>query len=165
MQLVINDTGPINYLVLIGHIDIIPALFERVLMPFAVREELSAPKTPSAVRGWLARPPAWLEVRTSPAPSFDDDVLRLLGEGERDAITLAAALHADLLLMDDRDGVKAALRKGLTTTGTIGVLHLAAKQNMIDLADAFARLRRTSFHCPEDLMQTLLAEQKGGGKL
>lgn len=161
MQLVISDTGPINYLVLIGHIELLPTLFERVIMPFAVREELSAPKTPFVVRDWLAHTPAWLEVRTSPAPSSSDAALSLLGAGERDAITLAAALGADLLLMDDRDGVKAALRKGLTTTGTIGVLHLAAKQDLIDLADAFARLRRTHFHCPEDLMQLLLAEQEG----
>jgi predicted nucleic acid-binding protein len=36
VRLVISDTGPINYLVLIGHIDILPVLFEKVIMPVAV---------------------------------------------------------------------------------------------------------------------------------
>ncbi len=62
--------------------------------------------------------------------------------------------------MDDREGVKAALRKGLDTTGTIGILNLAGKRGLLDLADAFARLRRTSFRYPEDLLQKLLAQHK-----
>jgi hypothetical protein len=37
VQLVIADTGPVNYLILIGHIDILPVMFERVLLPSAVR--------------------------------------------------------------------------------------------------------------------------------
>jgi hypothetical protein len=35
VQLVIADTGPINYLVLIGHIGILPALFRKVILPAA----------------------------------------------------------------------------------------------------------------------------------
>ena len=42
MQLVIADTGPINYLILIGHIDILPALFEQVILPSTVKDELTA---------------------------------------------------------------------------------------------------------------------------
>lgn len=40
MQVVIADTGPINYLVLIGNADILPILFERVILPSAVQAEL-----------------------------------------------------------------------------------------------------------------------------
>ena len=42
MQLVIADTSPINYLILIEHIDILPALFEKVILPSVVRDELTA---------------------------------------------------------------------------------------------------------------------------
>ena len=38
MQLVIADTGPINYLILIGHIDILPTLFQKVILPAVVRD-------------------------------------------------------------------------------------------------------------------------------
>lgn len=40
MSLVVADTGPINYLLLIGYIEILPPLFERVFMPKAVYDEL-----------------------------------------------------------------------------------------------------------------------------
>jgi len=33
VQLVIADTGPVNYLILIGHIDVLPALFEKGFCP------------------------------------------------------------------------------------------------------------------------------------
>ena len=47
MRLVIADTSPINYLLLIGHIDILPRLFERVIVPQIVRDELAHPKAPA----------------------------------------------------------------------------------------------------------------------
>jgi predicted nucleic acid-binding protein len=40
LQLVIADTGPVNYLILIGHIDVLPALLEKVILPDVVRDEL-----------------------------------------------------------------------------------------------------------------------------
>ena len=47
MRLIIADTGPINYLVLIGSIDLLPILFENVILPSAVRAELTDPGRPA----------------------------------------------------------------------------------------------------------------------
>ena len=58
LRLVIADTSPINYLVLIEHVDILPALFERVILPAAVWEELKHAKAPSPVKEWIASRPA-----------------------------------------------------------------------------------------------------------
>jgi predicted nucleic acid-binding protein len=102
VQLVIADTGPINYLVLIDHIGILPALFGKVILPGAVHDELCNVDTPEAVRRWIANAPEWIEIRHSASPA----VFSELGAGESEAITLALELHADLLLMDDRRGVK-----------------------------------------------------------
>ena len=120
MRLVIADTGPINYLLLIGHIEILPALFEKVILPSAVKDELVDRDTPSLVRKWIADPPFWVDVRQT--ASLTNASMAELGAGETAAITLAAELHADLLLMDDRRGVIAALERGLTVTGTMGLL-------------------------------------------
>ncbi len=62
LQLVIADTGPVNYLILIGHIDLLPRLFSRVILPTAVEEELRDIGAPAAVRAWIGSPPAWLEI-------------------------------------------------------------------------------------------------------
>ena len=80
MPIVIADTGPINYLVLIGHVDVLPVLFEQIIMPLAVRDELSAPAAPLTVRNWIAIPPAWLELRA--ANQQNDASLADLGAGE-----------------------------------------------------------------------------------
>ena len=37
MRLVVADTGPLNYLVLINAIELLPKLFEKVFTPEAVR--------------------------------------------------------------------------------------------------------------------------------
>jgi predicted nucleic acid-binding protein len=156
VQLVIADTGPVNYLILIGHIDILPAMFERVLLPSAVRDELSNPDTPSLVRSWMANPPPWVEVRqTMNASTVENEAG--LGPGETAAIELAAELHADLLLIDDRRGVAVALRKGLAVTGTMGLLARAAKRGALDLAQAFGNLKETNFRYRREIMDTPLA--------
>ena len=71
MQLIIADTGPINYLVLIGNIDLLPVLFETVILPSAVEAELSDLDAPPSVRNWIAHPRAWLDVHETPSRQFD----------------------------------------------------------------------------------------------
>jgi predicted nucleic acid-binding protein len=158
MRLVVADTGPLNYLVLIGDIELLPKLFGRVLTPQAVCDELADHDAPTAVREWVARRPAWLDVRRNPDFRPDDAKTAKLDRGERAAIALASALMADLVLMDDQEGVAAARRAGLVVVGTLGVLDLAARRGMIDLADAFMRLKATSFYYRQGLLDALLTQ-------
>jgi predicted nucleic acid-binding protein len=90
--LVIADTGPFNYLIQIGHVDLPLRMFERVALPSAVQAELSN-----------SRPPL------PGVPGVD--------EGESAAIALAEFLHADQLLIDEREGSRVARGKGLRVTG------------------------------------------------
>src|SRR5215472_7098063 len=108
MRVVVADTGPLNYLVLIGEIDVLPSLFETVYMPAVVRAELRHREALPAVRTWAARLPRWLEVRAVTAAG-DDPAWRALDAGERAALALARVLDADLVLMDDRAGVEVVL--------------------------------------------------------
>ena len=158
MQLVVADTGPLNYLVLIEAIDLLPKLFERIFVPAAVRGELGHADAPVAVRAWIAHVPAWLEVRPNPDWNTNDAAGTALDEGECAAIALAIAIGADLVLMDDRAGVSVAYRHGLKVTGTFGVLDLAARRGLIDLATAFGRLKATNFRYRPEIMDALLAQ-------
>jgi predicted nucleic acid-binding protein len=162
VQLVVADTGPVNYLLLIGRIEILPALFDKVILPSVVKDELARPNAPLPVRNWIANPPAWVEVRQT-LGTFDDESLRRLDAGEGAAIILAVEIHADLLLMDDREGVIAARRKGFRVAGTLGVLSMAARRDLLNLADAFERLKRTSFHYRQEIMDQFLEESSGRG--
>jgi len=160
VRLVIADTGPLNYLILIGHIDLLPVLFERVVLPTTVQTELASQKAPLFVRHWIANRPAWVEVREAPLSQVEDAWLKGIDAGEKAAIQLAASLHADLLLMDDRKGVNAAQGKGLRVTGTLGILDLAAERGLADFAQAVERLRRTNFRVPRDLLDALLEKHQ-----
>ena len=76
MRLVVADTGPLNYLVLIDAIELLPKLFEKVFVPEAVRAELVHQDAPAVVRAWAAQPPAWLDVRTVSSGIDDPGVAR-----------------------------------------------------------------------------------------
>lgn len=162
-MVIVSDATPLNYLIVIEAVDILPRLYNRVLIPPAVLGELSQPKTPAPVRAWLAQPPPWLEI-VAPA-SRADPTLAYLDAGETDAITLALERGVELLLMDERDGTAAARQRGLTVTGTIGALDRAASLGLVDLPVAFARLRQTTFRAPLRLMDLLLEQDAARRKL
>src|SRR5215475_4684033 len=100
MRLVVADTGPLNYLVLIDAVKLLPKLFEKVFAPEAVRAELLDQDAPAVVRAWAAQPPGWLDVRII-SSVIDDPAWRSLDVGEREALALARTLSAELVLIDD----------------------------------------------------------------
>jgi len=156
VRLVIADTGPINYLILIGHIGLLPRLFERVALPVAVHAEPADSLAPVEVRRWMAAPPAWLEIHGTANLSL----VAGLDDGEAAAIALAESLGAEMLLIDERDGYRIARQKGLRVTGTLGLLDLAADRGLIDFAHAIHALERTTFRRPHALLNELLRKHQ-----
>jgi predicted nucleic acid-binding protein len=147
--MVVADTSPLHYLVLVQVIEILPSLFHQVLIPEEVHRELLQEKTPTAVRSWVADPPSWLEIVgvdwTVPRTIPDLDV------GETAAILLAEQQGPNtFLLMDDAKGRREATKRGLASAGTLGVLRLR---------EVMPRLLRTNFYASEELIQVLLSEE------
>lgn len=155
LRVVISDTSPLHYLVLIGQADLLPTLYTELLIPQTVADELHQPATPDPVRRWIANRPSWLQVVPLTAPSGSVSLAHL-DPGEHDAILLALHLKADLVLMDQREGVDEARRLGLMVTGTLGVLDRAAERGLIELVPAIARLRQTNFRIDPALLDRLL---------
>jgi predicted nucleic acid-binding protein len=129
-MIVVSDTSPINYLVLVELQDLLPELFDRILVPEAVHRELQSTRAPDPVKRFLAGAPDWLEVRQ--APDIDPS-LRLLDSGEREVIALALSIGAEAVLLDEEKGRHAARERGLRLSGTLGVIRLAADQKLIAL--------------------------------
>jgi predicted nucleic acid-binding protein len=153
-MIVVADTSPINYLVLIDAIHVLPALYEKVIIPKTVSDELQVPESPQAVRDWTARYHEWLTLDQS-LPSHDPE-LDFLDAGESHAIRLVQQLEADALIIDDRAGRSEAMRRGIVVIGTLGVLSSAAESDLIDLEDALGRLQKTSFRASPRLVSQLL---------
>lgn len=79
-MIVVADTSPINYLIMIGAIDVLPALYQKIVVPTAVYDELQSEATPTEVRAWTAKPPDWFAVQT--VTILLDDSLENLDEDE-----------------------------------------------------------------------------------
>ena len=142
-MMVVADTTPLNYLVLIVVIDVLPALYAGVLIPPAVHRELLRPQTPAVVAAWAASLPTWCQVRA--LSSTPHSSLAKLDAGERDAIQLAIKTGAEALLIDEREGRREAARHNLRVIGTLAILEAAADRNVIDFSIALTRLEATNF--------------------
>lgn len=150
----ISDTFPLNYLVLIDEIDLLPGLFGDVLLPGAVLQELNHEKTPLKVREWGLRPPPWIEVRTG-AGILSPDLLRL-DLGEREAIQLALEFGVDTILVDEAEGRRVAQTLRLEVRGTLGILEHAARLGMIDFRSALNKLEQTRFRLSPEVRTAFL---------
>lgn len=162
-MIVVADTSPLNYFVQIGCESVLSSLYQRVLIPPSVLEELGHAGAPKIVGEWLLHLPSWIEVRGTAAPP--DAALAGLDPGEREAIQLAQEQQADLLLIDERRGRLVAKRHGLATTGTLGVLLAAAQKGLLDAAATYQQLAtKTNFRCSQELQNSFLDRVRALGK-
>jgi len=156
----VADTGPLLYLSLIDSIDLLPQLYEQVLIPQAVADELSHALTPELASVLLLDCPSWLQIVSVElaAASFSG-----LQKGEREAIALAVSVQADMFLVDDAEAKGYATRSAaLRCSGTLGVLQQAVRNDLVRFTamsfDASTeRLWSTNFHRTSNL-RTLVSE-------
>jgi predicted nucleic acid-binding protein len=156
-MIVVADTSPINYLALVGHIEILRKIYGEILIPQAVYDELQDSDAPAAVRAWLLTSPPWLRISNIAYPP--DPSLELLDRGEQDAILFAESVRADRLIIDDLAGRREAANRNLHVIGTLGVLAEAARRGLLDLSEALTALRQTNFHAAPELIRLLLENQ------
>jgi predicted nucleic acid-binding protein len=131
--IVVSDTSPILNLARIGRLDLLRLLYQQVLIPVAVHDELLAAMRPLPTPIDFASLP-WLTIAR---PSDRHHVERLsedLDIGEAEAIVLAIEWHAPLLLVDERRGRRIATEAGLAVTGLLGVVAHAKRAGLIDAA-------------------------------
>ncbi|PSF33318.1 DUF3368 domain-containing protein [Aphanothece hegewaldii CCALA 016] len=157
-MIVVSDTSPICYLLLIGEIELLPKLYKQVLIPDIVRQELSNARSPDLVQQWINNPPEWLIIETVNLPINND--LELLDAGEQAAIILAEQQKASLIIIDDGLARKIACDQGLRVTGLLGVLDEATRQNLVDLPAAITLLRKTTFRVSSSIIDSLIVRHK-----
>lgn len=158
-MIIVADTGPINYLILIDEIEVLQALAKRVIVPQAVFQELQAAGTPEKVRSWIGSQPDWFEVRQANPSLFTPR--KKIGPGETEAIALAIELKADALLIDDSDAIKEAHRLQIPTLRLFNILEDAAKKDLLNLPEAVEKIKRTNFHLPPaELVEAMLERDR-----
>ena len=147
-MIVISDTSPLRYLIETDLVHILEALFGKVIIPQAVFGELQRPKTPQKVKNWISNHPIWIEVRQANLSTFTPR--KKIGQGEREAFALALEINATAVLLDDRGSMVEARRHNISTVPTFAILEQAASRDLIDLPQAVAAMRQTSFRLPPE---------------
>jgi predicted nucleic acid-binding protein len=156
-MIVVADTSPLNYLILIDQIRILSQMYGRIAIPTAVQDEMLRQEAPPQVREWAANPPEWVEIHRpqTAVPFFDKD----LDIGESEAISLALQLKAPIIIIDETVGRREAQAHGLRVIGTLGILRDAHALNLLDLKTAIERLKTTSFRIPAAILPELLRQE------
>lgn len=153
-MIVVSDTSPLITLAKIGCLQHVQVLFGTICVPPEVVKELSAKGPAEGVPDLLALTQGWLIIRVPTGlhefPGLDS--------GESAAISLALELKAASLLIDEKAGRKAAAAHAIPVIGTIGILEEAAERGLLDLAEAFRRLKTTNFRFPHAALDELLRE-------
>jgi predicted nucleic acid-binding protein len=155
-MLVVADSSPLHYLILIGQANLLQTLYSSVKIPNTVASELSHESAPQLVRDFIANRPQWLTVQ---APQ---NLLSLeeIDEGECAAISLAIELGADLLLIDDLDGRRVAIEHRLKITGVVGILLEASERGLIELRPTVNDLVNAGLYLSKDLLNRLLGKNE-----
>jgi predicted nucleic acid-binding protein len=126
-MIVVSDTSPITNLIKIGRLDILQNLFNEVIIPSKVYEELvNYEQQLEEVRN-----NSWIIVKTVKDSEKVQNLLKQLDPGEAEAIILAQELDANVLIIDERKGRALAEGLGLKIVGLIGILVQAKKLGLI----------------------------------
>ncbi|HXU33534.1 MAG TPA: DUF3368 domain-containing protein [Thermoanaerobaculia bacterium] len=154
---VISNTSPLFYLHQIERLGLLRDLYQNLYVPLAVEAELRKGAALGCSTPDLATL-SWVHVQSHPSTVLVPTVADL-GPGESEVITLGMANPGCLLLLDDALGRSVAAKRGLTYTGTLGVLIRARKEGLLpDLGAAIEDLRQTTMYLSPGLISAVLAE-------
>jgi uncharacterized protein len=109
---VVSNSGPLINLAKVGQFSLLKNLFQRILIPYGVFEEVVVRGVgqPGSVETQRAR---WLSRRKLKQPDIANILMAELDRGEAEAIALALQEKADWLLIDERKGRRFAQQAGL----------------------------------------------------
>ena len=155
-MIVVSDTSPILNLRRINRLELLSSLYTQVLIPPAVFAELGANTGHVDTMGVYSS----LRVEAPRNQLRVRELQRNLDAGEAEAIVLAVECGADLLLVDERRGRRAAEAAGLRITGLLGVLADAKRVGLIDRVKPVMDdlIEHARFWISRDLYNAVLAE-------
>ncbi len=129
-MIIISDTSPITNLSAIGKIELLNNLYDSILIPQSVYDEMTnvgyeVPGTKEV------KTLAWIRTQTVSNSALVEQLKTEIDPGEAEAIALAVELKADLLIIDDSQGRLIASKFNLNFIGILGII-LMAKQKRFD---------------------------------
>lgn len=160
-MIVVSNSSPLIALAKIGEFNLLHSLYEELLIPQAVREEVTRvgqdPEEIEKNRPGIeeVRRATWIRLVNVSNLAAVQLLRGRLDAGESEAIVLALELNADLLLIDEARGRRVAQAQGINTSGTVGTLVAAKTQGLIlEVTPLLNALMASGFRMSQDLYQT-----------
>ena len=139
MKIVVNAT-PLIALAIIGQLELLQQMFEEVIVPTSVFEEVT-------VKG-VNRPGAdrvagadWIRVLSSSSQPGIEPLVLGLDEGEVEVLLLAQEIEPDWVVIDERQARRVAKALNLPVKGTLGILLAAVMADLLLKDDALDGLK------------------------
>ena len=156
-SLVVCNTSPLLYLHQVSCLEILYKLYERIVVPPAVENELKVGRE-RGVDG-----PRCLPVAVGGHPDTGARTLLPavvdLGPREAEVLALGLEIPDSLLVLDDQLARRIARLNGLLVTGTLGILIRAKKSGFLDeVRPTIEKLRETSLWLSQGLIRSALQE-------
>ena len=129
-MIVVSNTSPIINLAIVGQLNLLQALYGKVVIPQAVYDEIVIEGARQAGAEEVDKLD-WIEVKQVANRPMVTSLEADLDIGEAEAIVLAVELNADLLLIDERKGRAIAHRLGINHIGLLGILVKAKHDGLI----------------------------------
>lgn len=129
-MIVVSDTSPVANLILINKLDILHILFGKIIIPPAVDKEIKALKNLNIDLDTYINS-SWIALEKPVDTDKVSALMKMIDDGEAEAIVIAKELKADYLLIDERKGTRLAKHEGCSTIGLVGVLIKAKEKEII----------------------------------
>ncbi len=156
----ICNTSPLQYLHQLGHLEILPRLLNRVIVPHSVLQELEAGLENGCDLPDLHSLP-WLEIRR-PISTPALPLASHLGPGESAVLALALESSDPAVILDDSLARQAAEHLHIPLIGTLGLLLNAKRVGLLPaIAPCLDRLNQLRFHVSS---QTRIAVLRAAGE-
>ncbi|GHU48667.1 DUF3368 domain-containing protein [Spirochaetia bacterium] len=127
-MIIVSDSSPLIGLAVCDKLDLLPALFDEVIIPEAVYNEVTVPgkRGFDTIAAWSNGKVVRIE-----NTDFVSTMIANLDRGESEAIALYWEKKADYLLIDEIIGRSIARANGINIIGTAGILTMAKEQGLI----------------------------------
>jgi predicted nucleic acid-binding protein len=125
---IVTNTTPLISLAAIGKFSLFQQLFETIIIPQAVHDEIKV-KQSFAYKEIDAD---WVQVKQVEDELYCQLLRNDLDQGEAECICLAKEIAADALIIDERMGYKIAQSQGFFVIGSLTVLAMAKKAELIE---------------------------------
>jgi predicted nucleic acid-binding protein len=139
VKVVVNATLLIA-LALIEKLDLLKLLFDEVIVPSAVYEEIAVQGIGRIGAPELSKS-SWIQVQSPQSAPVIEPMLLGLDLGELQALLLARELEPDWVIIDERFGGRVAQAMGLPVKGTLGVLLAAFFAGLLSKEEAQASVQ------------------------